>query len=84
MALCRCLKYHGWPVGRGGNEYVAYVLPRNYPNTDVVCGRCDEPAVIWLLQEEVDAYEAGQRIFNGPNNFVRMRAGEQGLNPTDE
>ena len=80
MALCRCLAYHAWPVGRGNNEYVGYVLPQEYPRADIVCGRCDEPAVIWLLPEEADAYEIGQRIFDGPNNFVRVRAGDQGVN----
>ena len=79
MALCRCLDHHGWPVGRGTNEYVGYVLPENYPESDIVCGRCDEPAAIWLLPQEAEAYEEGQRIFDGPNNFVRIRAGERGV-----
>ena len=78
MALCRCLDYHKWPVGRGANKYVGFVLPMNYPESDLVCGRCDKPAVIWLLQQEAEAYEAGQRVFDGTGNFVRIRARDQG------
>ena len=81
MALCRCLGEHAWPIGRGSNEYVGYVMPEKYPNADIVCGRFDETTVIWLLPEEADAYEEGQRIFEGPNNFVRIRAGGRGVNP---
>lgn len=79
MALCRCLEFHGWPLGRGNNEYVGYVMPESYPDSGLICGRCGEPAVIWLRPEEVEAYERGQRIFEGPNNFVRIRAGNQGV-----
>lgn len=79
MALCRCLENHGWPVGRGNNQYIGYVLPKNYPQADIVCGHCDEPAAIWLLPEECEAYENGQRIFTGPSKFVRILAGNLGI-----
>jgi hypothetical protein len=78
MALCRCLDIHAWPEGRIA-AYVAYALPVGYPDTSSICGRCYEPGVIWLTKEEKKQYQAGTRIFAGPNNFVRMRADDGGL-----
>jgi hypothetical protein len=73
MALCRCLETHAWPEGRTA-DYVAYVFPVGYPDTSSICGRCDNPGVIWLTEAERNQYQSGVRIFDGPNNFVRMRA----------
>ena len=86
MALCRCER-HGQPQGRTV-EYVAYVLPLGYPNTALICGRCDAPGLIWLDKREVLAYEDGQRIFKGPSNFTKMKADDSEIRtllnfPTD-
>lgn len=78
MALCRCLEAHPRPEGRTA-AYVAYVLPVGYPDTSSICGICSNPGVIWLTEEERQQYRAGERVFQGPNNFVRMRADDQGL-----
>jgi hypothetical protein len=59
--------------------YIAYAIPLGHPNTACVCGRCNKPGVIWLTASEVKAYNKGQRIFKGPNNFVKMQVDVQGL-----
>lgn len=79
MALSRCLKNHSWPQGRT-TQYMGYVFPIGYPQTSLICGRCDEPGVIWLNDSEVKAYQSGERIFDGPNNFTRMKSDEKGVN----
>jgi hypothetical protein len=86
MALCRCLEEHSWPAGRRSN-YVSYVLPLGYPDTALVCGLCSRPGVIWLTQPEENAYQRGDRIFEGPNAFCKMKASDSGIyqnttNPT--
>jgi len=78
MALSRCLEQHANPKGRT-NTYVGDVKPVGYPETAIVCGLCDRPGVMWLTDEEAQAYEKGCRIFQGPNLFTQMRAGEGGL-----
>ena len=77
MALCRCLEAHAWPRGRV-IKYVAYLRPFDYPKTSLTCGLCDNPGVIWIDREEENAYHHGQRIFEGPNSFVRMKADDSG------
>jgi hypothetical protein len=78
MALCRCLERHAWPQGRT-EPYVAYVHPVGYPETSLVCGLCDNPGVVWLIDSERIGYASQQRIFDGPNKFARMRAGNNGI-----
>jgi len=80
MALCRCLAEHARPSGRSA-DYVAYVEPVGYPETSVVCGRrgCERPGVIWMTESEVSEYGQGQRVFSGPNDFTKMKAGNAGV-----
>jgi len=80
LALCRCLMNHSWPKGHK-KDYVGYVKPVGYPDTALICGRpeCSRPAVIWLDEEEVQNYRDGVRIFQGPSNFTKMRAGGEGI-----
>ena len=78
MALSRCLEQHASPQGRS-HTYQAYVLPVGYPDTALVCGNCDRPGAIWLTPPEADAYTRGERVFEGPNAFTKMRAGDGGL-----
>ena len=78
MALCRCLQTHAWPKGRI-RKYIAYVKPVGYPNTSLICGLCDNPGVIWLDRLEVSAYLNGQKIFDGPSAFTRMKADDDGI-----
>lgn len=54
---------------------------KEYARADSACGYRNELAMVWLLPEEVDAYETGQRIIDGPNNFVRERAIMQRCEP---
>ena len=84
MALCRCLQSHAWPKGRT-TSYVGYVLPVGYPATSLICGLCDNVGVIWLDNSESRQYAKGQRIFDGPNAFARMKADDGGVqkNPKD-
>jgi hypothetical protein len=78
MALCRCLESHAWPTGRISN-YISYALPIGYPDTALICGLCSNPGVIWLTQSEENAYQRGDRIFEGPNAFCKMKASDSGL-----
>jgi hypothetical protein len=77
MALCRCLQSHAWPKGR--TRYVGFVFPVGYPNASSICGRCDNVGVIWLDNSESERYARGQRIFDGPSAFTRMKADDVGL-----
>jgi len=78
MALCRCLEKHSSPVGRT-TKYIAYVKPVGYPGTSLICGLCDNPGVIWLDELGRTAYMNGQRIFEGPNSFTKIKANDDGL-----
>jgi hypothetical protein len=75
MALCRCEKLHANPIGRV-KHYVRSIEPVGYPDTSSICGipRCENPGLIWLTGAESIQYDQGQRIFNGPNNFTKMKA----------
>lgn len=79
MALCRCLERHAWPKGRKGREYIAFIKPVGYPESSSICGLCDNPGVIWIEAFEEAAYINDQRIFDGPNNFTRMKADDSGI-----
>lgn len=56
------------------HQYIACAKLVGYPHTALVCGRCDNPGVICLDASEEQGCHEGQRIFRGPDNFVRMRA----------
>ncbi|WP_378954723.1 hypothetical protein [Pelosinus sp. sgz500959] len=77
--LCRCLAKHSWPRGKKGRKYIGYVKPFGYPDTAAVCGSCDNPAVVWLDEMEVELYEQGNRIFNGPTQFVSIKVDNDGI-----
>lgn len=80
MALSRCLEKHSHPQGRR-MHYTGYVYPMGYPDSALICGNpeCDNPGVIWLNQEEEGDYRNGRRIFDGPNNFTKMKADDSGF-----
>ena len=79
MALCRCLEKHAWPKSRV-RKYVGYLKPIGYPETSSICGLCDNPEVIWIEKEGETSYmENGQRIFDGPNTFTKMKADDSGV-----
>lgn len=73
MALGYCKDHR--PEGRVRN-YVGWVESVGYPETALVCGRtsCENPAVIWLEEDEMKSYERGERVFSIPNNAVKLRA----------
>lgn len=66
MALARC-KTHGKPEGRT-HRYVRAPKPVGYPSTALVCGveGCENPAMVWLTEEEAAAYETGTQVFAFP------------------
>jgi hypothetical protein len=72
------MQVHSWPKGRT-TDYIGYVFPVGYPETALICGRCDKAGTIWLNEDEISAYQNGKRIFEGPNNFTRMRADDRGV-----
>lgn len=76
MALARCDRC-GQPQGRGGNVYVQSHPPVGHPDSGVVCGRegCENPAMLWLLEDEQRAYTGGQRVFEltQRTNAVKIR-----------
>lgn len=78
MALCRCLEKHSPPRGRK-NVYIGFVKPVGYPVSSLICGICENAGVIWLTPEEAHLYTEGKRIFDGPNNFARMMADNNGI-----
>lgn len=86
MALVRCREKHGHPKGRGGRVYVGYVLPIGYPETAVVCGRCDRPGVVWLDESDAEAFRQGRRVFEVGSNAVKVRVaeGEKRIRKTSE
>lgn len=80
MAICRCLARHSPPATRQTTTpYVGYVYPVGYPNTAAICGRedplpCNNPAVIWLTNNEMQAYAQGIRIFSVDSRKVKIMA----------
>jgi len=81
--LCRCLRGHSWPAGRNGRKYVGYAIPIGYPQTSAICGLCNDPAVVWFDEKEISSYEQGNRIFEGPNKFVKIKVDDSGVTTKD-
>lgn len=74
MALVVCKECEP-PVG-SKNTYVKAVEPLGYPDdTAAICGRrdCNNPGLVWLTTQELEAYEAGERIIEIPNNAVKIK-----------
>jgi hypothetical protein len=78
MALVRCEECGIQHAGTGTytREYVRSVVPVEYPETALVCGRanCHHPGMIWLEQEESEAFDAGERVFRLQTGTVKVRA----------
>lgn len=74
MVLARCEKC-GRPQGKKGNAYVAKYPPAGYPNSGVICGSpgCEQPAFIWILDQEQLEYDKGRRVFDFPTRAVKVR-----------
>jgi len=74
MASARCLRRHGWPSADSAN-FQDYVLPAGYPHTALLCEvkGCRSSAVLWLTDEEVSAYNKGQRIFSVGDGDTKVR-----------
>ncbi len=72
MAIVRCANHE--PIGRT-KTYAGAVEPVGYPETAVVCGlkQCDKPGLVWLDQDEIDAYERGERVFFMPTFAAKLR-----------
>jgi hypothetical protein len=74
MVLARC-DMCDKPKGRKGNMYVVAAEPLGYPNTSTVCGTsgCENPALIWLTDEENNAYHRGQRVFRFATSTSKVK-----------
>ncbi len=75
MAICRCLKHS--PPRERKRTYVGFVLPVGYPDTAVICGLCDKPALIWLDENDSIEFKNGCRIFKGPNDFTKIKTTDE-------
>ena len=77
MAIVRCEK-HPVNLTRATNIYVKRVKPVGYPVTAAICGThsCEEPGIIWLTDEEFDAYRQGERFFRVKTYTVKVRASD--------
>ena len=75
MAIARCEKHK--PIGRK-HEYRAYALPVGYPQTAAICGHrgCDEPARVWLTDEDRQSYAQGIRIFDIRTDSAKLRVSD--------
>ncbi len=74
MAVVRC-RDHGRPCPRI-RSYTHVVAPLGRENTALICGRtsCERPGEIWLEDNEWNEYQQGKRIFEIPNNAVKVKA----------
>jgi hypothetical protein len=77
MTLCRCLENHSWPEGKNANKYVAYVFPIGYPDTAAICPLCQRAGIIWLTEEEAEAFASGQRVFKMLTHSVWLKADDR-------
>jgi len=77
MVLCRCLVHS--PPKRG--DYLAYTKPVGYPDSSLICGikGCKNPAIVWVSSDELNDYKNGERIFNGPSNFTKVKVDNSGF-----
>jgi len=77
MAIVRCEK-HPVNLAQATNKYVKRVKPIGYPNTAAICGigGCSEPGIIWITEEELDAYNRGERYFRVKTYTVKVRASD--------
>jgi hypothetical protein len=78
MALCRC-EIHDINEDRTKHIYGAYALPIGYPETGVVCGSvgCENPARVWLNEDQIDEFKKGQRVFNVNTGTLKVRVGDK-------
>ena len=73
MALCRCKEH---PAKR--TYYTHYVEPIGYPKTSSICGiannkkTCSNPGLIWLKEDEVQAFNNNVRIFTYDHNCSKV------------
>ena len=75
MALVRC-DAHGKPEGtKVKDAYVKAVEPVGYPETAAICGRshCEQPGHVWLIAQEYEEYQCGQRTFGVKTQAVKVR-----------
>ena len=73
MALVRC-ESHGRPEGRT-QTYVKAVRPVGYPDTAAICGAkdCNRSGLVWLNEDEKNAYDRGERVFSVPTAAVKIK-----------
>ena len=76
MAIARCEKcgkptQHVKPPGYSAEPY----RPVGHPSSGVVCGKpdCENDALIWLKDDEVQAYQRGQRVFEIHTQTAKVR-----------
>jgi hypothetical protein len=76
MAIARCEKH---PPRGTKHSYRKYALPTGYPETAAICGRvgCEDPARIWLTDEDGIEHSRGVRIFNIRTHAAKLRASDE-------
>jgi hypothetical protein len=73
VVICRCHNHAGAELVKLG--YIFSVHPIGYPDTAVICGikGCQCPALVWLKKEDLAAYQASKRIFDIPNQALKVK-----------
>jgi hypothetical protein len=73
MAIARCDTCE-MPKGRT-RKYVVSTEPVGYPKSSTVCGTpgCENPALVWLNEDESAEFERGQRVFGFPTRAAKVR-----------
>jgi len=72
MALVRCIEHR---PQKGKHEYVISLESVGYPDTAAICGRpgCENSGLVWLTEDERQAYLDGQRVFRIMTNAAQIR-----------
>ncbi len=65
--LVRCNTHHS-------PYYIHHAKPIGYPNTAAICGRCDQPGMLFLNETEWEAYQNGKTIFSFNSNVMQVQA----------
>lgn len=78
MALCRCV-FHLDHAAE--NNYTHRATPLGFPITSSICGihECENNGYILLKQEEVLAFNNGQRIFRYATNAAKVKVSDNRL-----
>ena len=76
VSIARCEEH--FPRDRR-YKYHARALPIGYPDTAVVCAMpgCDQPALVWLTPNELNAFANGERMFDITPRGLKLRVTDE-------